>query len=562
VALGTVYLDRHRLEDALREFGDAIRQDPRRADVHRLMAQGYALGNKPAEAALALVKAADLEPGNPIALYELARTRLKMGQSEEARNTRETFRLAVERRLTEARGADTASAPFERVGLPRPAGAAPIFPPALYSSGFALVTQGDYGEALIRFRQAANLDTPSADVADASDPLAQGSAALRQGDLQSALDHLREAVRLAPGRAEAHRALATAYWADEQYDHSIEQFEAAVRANPNDERSWTALADVLATVGQFTHAEQVLKEALRAIPGSGQAHYGLGRLYKSMARQSEAVRELEAAANFNPLVGQDPLYEMLGGIYLAQSDFDRAAEAYAKQVDINPNNAGAHRRLGEARLRQDRDDEALAEFMAALLIDPHSADAYGAIAQVHLRTSRYAEAATASRRAVELDPTLKEARYALGTALMRLGQVEEGSRQIEEFQRLQAEATARAGRKRELDRIERDAAVSLASADYEKAVGLLRQAISHESTVAADYMALGFALMETGHHSEAIVNFQKASQLEPGPDVHRYLAEAYRALGRLDESRSETDAYRRMVELAKKERLRKMSGSP
>jgi tetratricopeptide (TPR) repeat protein len=168
----------------------------------------------------------------------------------------------------------------------------------------------------------------------------------------------------------------------------------------------------------------------------------------------------------------------------------------------------------------------------------------------------------ASRRALGLNPTLKEARYALGTALRRLGQVGEAATQMEEFQRLQAEAMASARRTYELDRIKRDAAVSLANSEYEKAAGLLRQALPYESSVASTYLALGFALLAAGHHSEAVVNLQTASRLEPGADVHRYLAEAYKALGRLEESRSESEMYQQVLERMKKERLRKMTGSP
>jgi tetratricopeptide (TPR) repeat protein len=560
LTLGTIYLDRHRLNDALREFDEALRQDPRRADVVKLMALAYGLANEPSEAAQALERASALEPNNAITHYELARQHAKMGEETEAQSALRLFRESRARQLSESRSADTTSAPFERVGLlPQMDGVAPIFPPALYASSFALLTEGAYGEAIIRFRQAVTLDPLTSESAQASDRLAQGRAALRQGNLPSALSHLRSAVESEPDRAEAHRILATAYGADGQYDRSVEQFEAAIRANPSDERSRMALADVLATIGQFTRAERVLNDALQVIPNSGRAHFDLGRLYRVLGRYPEAARQFEEATRFSPIVGLDSVYEMIGAIYAGQANFDRAAEFYAKRVDVNPNNADAHRSLGEAHLRQDRDDEAMAEFMVTLLIDPSSSSAYGGLAQAHLRAGKYAEAADTARRALELDPSLRQVRYALATALMRLGKTEEGAKQMEEFRRRDAEATADGRRKYELERIKRDAAVSLANSDYEKAVVLLRQAVSYESTVASTYLALGFALLETGHYAEAIVNLQKSLQLEPGADVHRYLSEAYKALGRLEESRSESELYRQTIDRMKKERLLKMN---
>ena len=44
------------------------------------------------------------------------------------------------------------------------------------------------------------------------------------------------------------------------------------------------------------------------------------------------------------------------------------------------------------------------------------------------------------RRAVTLDSTHLEARYALGRALMRLGQMEEGRRELQVFEQLQQKA--------------------------------------------------------------------------------------------------------------------------
>src|SRR4029450_2943967 len=45
-ALGTVYLDRFRIEDAVRSFEAAARIDPRRADVYRFMAMAHGLANR------------------------------------------------------------------------------------------------------------------------------------------------------------------------------------------------------------------------------------------------------------------------------------------------------------------------------------------------------------------------------------------------------------------------------------------------------------------------------------------------------------------------------------
>jgi predicted Zn-dependent protease len=178
-----------------------------------------------------------------------------------------------------------------------------------------------------------------------------------------------------------------------------------------------------------------------------------------------------------------------------------------------------------------------------------------------VRAGRYAEAAEASRRALDLEPSRKEAEYSLGTALMRLGRTDEGVTHLEAYQRLQAEATASGRRQHELERLKRDASVAIATSDYAKAADLLRRSVEYD-IAAPTFLALGFALMRTGRHAEAIVELKKAGGLAEDPNVHRYLAEAYRAAGRSDESRAEAQRYLQMVEAAKKERLRAMRGTP
>jgi len=66
----------------------------------------------------------------------------------------------------------------------------------------------------------------------------------------------------------------------------------------------------------------------------------------------------------------------------------------------------------------------------------------------------------------------------------------------------------------------------------------------------------GLALLRAGQPAEAVTRFQAAAALnDPAPlmDVHRYLAEAYSALGRDEESRRELAVYEQL----KHERLQR-----
>ena len=347
VGLGTVYLDRARIEDALRELAQAGRLDPRRADVHSLSALAYGLGNRPEEAARSLIDASTLDGGNPITLYSLAQQLIKSGKREQASDALRAFLESAHKKSIEGSGTSGATAPFERVSLLRQvASVAPIFPLHLYRQGFTLLLAGSYEEAVNEFRRAAAAD-PLTETTGSPDTIVEAGAALRQGQLAAATRALEAAVTPAPGRSEAHRLLGIAYWVDEQYDKSIAQLQAAILVAPGDERSRLALADVLVDAGRIADAEQSLAETVQAIPDSGSAHYRLAQLFQTRTLLPKAVHEFDAAAALTPLVWIDRLDSTIGSLYVSQASFESAVDAYVRRVDVNPNSADAHQKAWE-----------------------------------------------------------------------------------------------------------------------------------------------------------------------------------------------------------------------
>jgi tetratricopeptide (TPR) repeat protein len=559
-ALGGIYLDRSRVADALRELAAASQLDPSRSEVFALQGLAYShpLVNDPAAATQALRKASALDPRNPVNAYILARHLMRVGELEEARKTLQVFEDRESLRVA-GQGRSAVPSPFIRLDLtPEQAGVEPFFPPALYAEGFALLKRGDYPRAIVQFREAASRDPLMTDPEETKEAMGQAAAAFRNGLVQAAVQHLEAAIKVTPTRAEPHRRLGRVYLANQQYDDSINELRTAVRLSPGDERARLVLADALADTGRYPEAEQTLGETIEKIPASGQARYALGRLYQRQGRYPQALGEFGKAVTFGPLLGLNGLYAIVGALNVDQQSFDAAIDAYAKRVDVHPNDAAAHHDLGRTYARLDRDDEARAEFEVVLMLNPNHADAHAALAQVHLRDQQYAEAVEMARGALALDPAHQQARYALATSLMRLGKTDEGKQELEVFQRLQTEAAAARSRQTELDGIRGDAVVSFANRDYEKAIALLRKALQLEPESAASHLDLGSALAKAGQHPEAIERFKSAVILNGDVVVHRKLAESYAALGQLEESRREQALYERL----KQESLARAGSNP
>jgi tetratricopeptide (TPR) repeat protein len=549
VALGSVYLERARVRDALTEFAAAARADPRRADVHVLTATAFDLTGDAANATSALEKAAAVVPRDLATAYRLAKA-LAGDQSPKA-SAAQARVDALHLALPEIDGAPLQ---FERVGLLRQApGVAPIFPPQRYVAAFRLIDRGRYAEAVTALR-AAIADDPLGVGAPAGTASAAG-ARLRRGQLQAALTELRGAPAQSTD-AETVRVSGLAYWADEQYERSIDAFTAAVRMNPRDERARIALADVFVAAGRPADAKQLLKETIALLPESGQAHYRLARLYQSESLVSDAAAAFEQAAACFPLVGLDYLHDTLGGLYAIQADFDRAVAAYRRRIDVNPNSSEAHRKLGEIYALQGRDDAALAEFAVAQRLDRQSAEALADAAQAYLRLNRFADAVRLSQQALALDPMHQKARFTLGTSLVRLGRAADGQRELDLVQHEIDDTASTRRRALEASTLERDAAQAERAGDYPQAASFLQRALDLTPGNAQVEFDLGRMLVKAGRAADALAHLAKAGESEDRAEVHQIAAEAYAALGQPDARAREETRFRQLVQQRKEERLK------
>jgi tetratricopeptide (TPR) repeat protein len=549
VAIGGAFLDRGRVQDALREFAAGAHLDPARADAFLFQGITYdqAVGDFD-KAATAFRQASALEPANPLLPYLLGRALDKSGKHAEAS---EAFRTVL-RLWRQDIGAHAASAhdtPFIRLGLLQErSGVEPFFPPVLYTEGFALLERGEFAKALEAFRQQVADDPLAAYDVDPRDAFGVGASAFRGGNAGSAAQALKVAIEREPNRADAHRLLGRVLLANRQDDEGVKELRLAVQLSPGDERAHLALADALVQLRRPADAEAAFRDAIRALPGSGRAHYRLGRLYQRQNKSLEALAEFEAAARLHPLIGAGRLLQVIGALNAAQQKFDAALQAYSTRVEIHPNDADAHRSLAYTYVRLDRRDEAFAEFAVALWLAPDAADVYVAMSQLDVSNGEFDTAVEDARRAIERNPSSKQARYALATALTRLDRRDDAKPEFDAFERLQAEETAAAARQMTVNGLRREAAARSDGGEYDRAVAALRKVLELSPSAASSHLELGVALLKAGQTAEAVDHLQAAARLEDSLDVHEQLTSAYAALGR------QADSDR---ELAKSQQLRR-----
>jgi len=563
VARGTVLLDRHRVADALRELSEAARLDADRADVPALQALAFGAAGKPADAQRALRRATARDPGNVVLAYGLAQRAVGLQQQDEAARALARVAELLKTASAASSGLVAPPAPFERLALlGQAAGVAPIFPLAIYANAYVLLASGELPAALTAFDAALRVDPMNRPAQPARDAIARAGALLRAGAVPDARATLEAVVQQAPDEAEVHRALALALWAADAYEPAIGHASTAVRLEPGNERARLLLADLMTAAERLSDARQALEDAVRVVPGSGAAQYRLGQLHRSEARLPDALAAFVASARAAPVVGQDHLYFTIGSSSVDQADFDGAVAAYATRLDVNPNNAEAHRQLGEVYFLQGRDVEALAEHSVAAWLAPAAARAHAGRGHALLRLQQPAAAATAFERAVALGEDQAEVLYGLGTALMRAGKKAEGVQQLEASQRRRADDLARGQRDFQIDALRRAAAEERAAGRHLQVVSLLGDALALDPSSPRGRRDLGAALLAAGRAAAAAPQLDVAQRADPTTDGARLLAEAYTAAGNRAASEAATAEHATLAARDARDRLARLTGGP
>jgi tetratricopeptide (TPR) repeat protein len=316
--------------------GDGSTDEPSvlalRESVETALARSYlnlgvlkARAKKPALAADLFQQAADLAPELDQVQYSLGVARFNAGQFAEAA---EPLSRSLARRPGDAQLEQMLALSWFNANEYGKAADALVDLPGRssnralqYTYGVALVRSGRAEEAERVFSRllAGNADWPELNVL-----LAQANAS--QGDFNTAVELLEQALDLDPEVAEAHGTLGEIYMRK----------------------------------GELEKAEQELRLELLSHPGDTRTMFTLATVLDMAREQTEAMTILRALLDLDPKLGKGRY--LLGKVLLAQGSLEDALEQLEASVGLMPEDANAHYQLGQAYQKLGRRDEARKEF--------------------------------------------------------------------------------------------------------------------------------------------------------------------------------------------------------
>jgi tetratricopeptide (TPR) repeat protein len=290
-----------------------------------------------------------------------------------------------------------------------------------------------------------------------------------RGDLNSAINSFREALRLDPLLHGARQDLGLAYIKLNRWVEAVETFTELVRHRSDSVEAAYFHALSLYNAGRSLEAERESRRALRLDAGAAAAHTLLGIILASRGgADAEAIDSLTQAIALDPNSFDAQFY--LGRVQYAAYDFQGAARSLSAAVKLNPRHAEARfffgtvleatgeseaalaqyqeliklspesafglTGLGALLVKQGKMDEAIGALKRAIALDKKSFEANWALGRAFVLTEKFQEAIESLRLAVSLSPDRADAHYQLGLALRRAGLTEEAKREFETVERI------------------------------------------------------------------------------------------------------------------------------
>ena len=286
-------------------------------------------------------------------------------------------------------------------------------------------------------------------------------------------------------------------------------------------------------------------EVLDTITGQAKLHFDRGVAMAAQGRDTEAISAYRQAAEIAP--GYPAIYYNLGNAYARQLNFAQAIPLYRQTLELDPGHISARHHLAAMYVKQLNFTQAIQEHNQVLELDPGHVVTYLDLAYIHYTRAEYPRARSLIEKGLELTPDDPSFYRLLGHVFVEELKFDQASRAYTRAVVLDStDATTYAA----LGKSE------LKLGNYQTAVAACKRAIAlNPLGEATDYFALA--------HARAVSSARIAS---PGLTKEAYftLANAYRQLGRLDESRRALAEFSRRHEESThiSETLRLLANAP
>lgn len=331
-------------------------------------------------------------------------------------------------------------------------------------SGSQALAAGRYDEAerWLRAAVSASPDNPEA-------LMALGVAQLRLGQPAPAADSLRKSIALAPAQQAANLFLGIACVQMHNVPEAVAALNRELELDPTDAQAamWLGVVQLQdghpeKAVAPLDRAAELAPNDLNILEYRGKAHSDVA--YASYARMAaidpdswhvhkvqgqmlaqqnlhkEAIAEFQQAIRVAP--ANSDLYEELAAEYRKTGALDLAQQAYARELELSPNNTVALFNLGKIDIETNRTQQGLEllQKIAALADTMPALDFYLGLGQLDSGDTKAALASLEKARSLHPEPELApRIEFQLARVYRKLGRLDDANRAARAYAQLKAQ---------------------------------------------------------------------------------------------------------------------------
>jgi tetratricopeptide (TPR) repeat protein len=194
-----------------------------------------------------------------------------------------------------------------------------------------------------------------------------------QIDLDKAIYHYKESLKIKPNYLRALCNLGTALSEKGNYDEAVLYFTKALKINPKKTDTRMNLANVLFIQGKSDEAVSHYNEIIKTDSENADVHSNLAYVLSTQGKLDEAVLHYKEAIRIKPK--HDKARYNLGNILLKQGNIKEAAIHFIEAIRIRPDYVQAYNKIGLILFQQGKFNKAEVFFLKAIQIDPNYSEA-------------------------------------------------------------------------------------------------------------------------------------------------------------------------------------------
>ena len=185
-------------------------------------------------------------------------------------------------------------------------------------------------------------------------------------------------------------------------------------------------------------------------PSQAVAHLEKGKQLYRDDQDSAAAQAFQQAIQLDPDLAEAHFrlglsYEALNKAEEAETEYKKAVESYKKYLESNPDDPEAHYNFGQTYANLHQYSDAIREYRQAVKLKDNDADMYYDLGIALTRLAQYSEAVSAFSKSLEIDPENYRAEDALEEAKEGVQRIKAAKKHQEDLLKKQKEEELKKG---------------------------------------------------------------------------------------------------------------------